>query len=151
MIREMTAADRELYLEMGHRFYNSEAVLHQLPEGIYHKNFDEMLKSGPYIRGYIIEAEGQCAGYMILSFTFSAEVGGLVVLIEELYIDDAFRGKGLGTQALDYVRGAFPEAARFRLEVTEENQGAMRLYTRKGFKPLEYRQMVIDFTEDGEE
>ena len=31
---------------------------------------------------------------MILSFTFSAEVGGLVVLVEEIYLDESLLDKG---------------------------------------------------------
>lgn len=147
-IREMTGADKNLYLEMGHKFYSSEAVLHALPEEIYEKNFAEIVSFSPYIKGYIIEKDGAPLGYMILSFTFSAEVGGMVVLIEELFLDEAARGQGVGTKALNFVKETFPNAARHRLEVTNENEGAARLYARMGFKPLEYRQMIIDFTQE---
>ena len=102
--------------------------LHPIPREIYHKNFQEMLQGSPYIKGYIIEKDGQTAGYMILSFTYSSEVGGMVVLIEELFLHENFRGCGLGTEALDFVRKQFPHAARFRLEVTPDNGGAARLY-----------------------
>ena len=81
MIREMTAQDEKRYLDMGQEFYSSNAVLHPIPREIYHKNFQEMLQGSPYIKGYIIEKDGQTAGYMILSFTYSSEVGGMVVLI----------------------------------------------------------------------
>ncbi|WP_458861885.1 GNAT family N-acetyltransferase [Acidaminobacterium chupaoyuni] len=148
MIREMTVKDYPIYHKMARRFYNSPAVLHQLPDEIYEKSFHEMVSGSPFIKGYLIEEGEETAGYMILSFTFSAEVGGMVVLVEELYLEDAFRGNGLGSKALDFVRKAYPDAARFRLEVTEENQGAIRLYERMGYQPLEYRQMVIDFTEE---
>ena len=144
MIREMTAQDEKRYLDMGQEFYSSNAVLHPIPREIYHKNFQEMLQGSPYIKGYIIEKDGQTAGYMILSFTYSSEVGGMVVLIEELFLHENFRGCGLGTEALDFVRKQFPHADRFRLEVTPDNGGAARLYARKGFEPLDYRQMVID-------
>ena len=146
MIREMKPEDRATYLQMAHAFYNSEAVLHAVPEAVFVKSFEEMMKEGPYIRGYIIEDQGRPAGYMILSFTFSAEVGGLVVLVEEIYLDEGCRGKGLGSQALEFARQSFLQAARLRLEVTEENQAAVRLYLRRGYKPLEYKQMVIDLT-----
>lgn len=148
IIREMVAKDKAAYIEMGHKFYDSPAVLHKLPEEIYEKNFAEMISFSPYIKGYIIEDDGVQAGYMILSYTFSAEVGGTVVLIEELFLDDNARGKGIGTKALEFVRNQYPNAARFRLEVTQENEGAIRLYERMGFTMLEYRQMIVDFTEN---
>ncbi len=34
---------------------------------------------------------------------------------------------------------------RIRLEISENNAGARRLYCQKGFKPLEYSQMTLDF------
>ena len=68
------------------------------------------------------------------------------MLVEEIYLDEGCRGKGLGSQALEFARQSFPQAARLRLEVTEENQAAVRLYLRRGYKPLEYKQMVIDLT-----
>ena len=44
MIRPMTSEDERLYLELAHQFYSSEAVLHPLPEEIYHKNFDQLTR-----------------------------------------------------------------------------------------------------------
>ena len=37
---------------------------------------------------------------------------------------------------------AYPDAARFRLEVTPENSRAAALYKRMGFEPLTYCQMI---------
>ena len=144
----MTSQDKELYLEMAHLFYSSEAVLHPLPEGIYHKNFDQLSRENPYIRGYILQDGGKPAGYLIVSLTFSAEVGGLVVLVEELFVLPEFQNRGLGSQALEFVRRQFPQAARFRLEVTAQNQGALRLYRRAGYQPLDYLQMTLDVEQE---
>lgn len=151
MIRPMTSQDEQLYLRLAHQFYSSEAVLHQLPEQIYHRNFQQLTRQNPYAKGYIIEQDGEPAGYLLLSFTFSAEVGGLVVLVEELYVLPQFQNQGLGRQALEFVRWQFPQAARFRLEVTAQNQGAMRLYRRAGYQPLDYLQMTLDTEQEERE
>ena len=151
MIRPMTSEDERLYLELAHQFYSSEAVLHPLPEEIYHKNFDQLTRENPYTKGYILEQEERPAGYLILSFTFSAEVGGSVVLVEELYVLPEFQNKGLGRQTLDFVRREFPQAARFRLEVTAQNRGALRLYRRAGYQPLNYLQMTLDVEQEEQE
>ena len=54
------------------------------------------------------------------------------------------RNQGLGSEFFDFLRryGASLGARRLRLEVEEENTGAMRLYARMGFKALDYRQMI---------
>ena len=109
MIREMTAQDEKRYLDMGQEFYSSNAVLHPIPREIYHKNFQEILQGSPYIKGYIIEKDGQTAGYMILSFTYSSEVGGMVVLIEELFLHENFRLKQL---FLPLLPDCFPSVRR---------------------------------------
>ena len=69
-------------------------------------------------------------------------MGGMVALLEELYFTPGFRGKGLGTQALEWFREQYASARRLRLEVNRENEGAIRLYQRKGYHFLEYLQMV---------
>ena len=54
------------------------------------------------------------------------------------------RNQGLGSEFFDFLRryGASLGARRLRLEVEEENTGAMRLYARMGFAALDYRQMI---------
>ena len=89
-----------------------------------------------------MEVEDRPAGYILVSHTWSNEVGGMVALLEELYFVPEFRGKGLGTEALEWFRKEYESARRLRLEVNRENEGAIRLYQRKGYHFLEYLQMV---------
>jgi ribosomal protein S18 acetylase RimI-like enzyme len=77
-----------------------------------------------------------------LSFSFATEVGGLVVLLEDLYISEERRGKGLGHKFMQFIEQEYPLAKRFRLEVTKENTQAIDLYGKLGFEVLEYVQMV---------
>ena len=92
----------------------------------------------------MFEDDGTVAGYALLNKTFCHEVGGLTIWIEELYVTAAHQGKGLGTAFLSFVETAY-HPARIRLEVEEENAGAVALYKRNGFEWLDYRQMVRDF------
>ena len=64
--------------------------------------------------------------------------------LEELYLRPEARNQGLGSEFFDFLRryGASLGARRLRLEVEEENTGAMRLYARMGFAALDYRQMI---------
>ena len=89
------------------------------------------------------EEDGAPCGFALLSKTFSQEAGGVSVTIEEIYIDEVFRGKGLATAFFDYLK-ALPGIARLRIEVEDDNEGAKRLYRRMGFELLPYLQMVID-------
>ena len=80
-----------------------------------------------------------------LSFTHSNEVAGMVLLIEELYVLPKFQGKGIGSRFFDWLFEHYAgKIKRYRLEVTHVNEGAIRLYERRGFKELNYFQMVYD-------
>ncbi|MEG1448870.1 MAG: GNAT family N-acetyltransferase, partial [Oscillospiraceae bacterium] len=103
---------------------------------------EESIGESTYAKGYLIECNGEVAGYGLISLTFSGEVGGLVVLLEELYIKEEFQGKGLGTEYFSFIENLYKDAKRFRLEVTKVNAGAIKLYTRLGYSEISYKQMI---------
>lgn len=145
-IRKIQESDRKAYLQMAHDFYHSKAVLHPIPDSYIEKTFNECMRSSDYAIAYILEYDGETAGYGLLAKTFSQEAGGCVCWIEELYILEAFRSKGLGGKffkMLEEERG--PEVTRFRLEVEDDNKRAIALYERLGYEHLAYSQMAKDF------
>ena len=86
-------------------------------------------------RAWLIVADGQVAGYLVLTFGYSIEYGGRDAFVDELVLDAAFRGRGLGTAALEFVVAACLQLGvrALHLEVDFENEGARRLYSRLGF------------------
>lgn len=145
MIREIQNKDKDMFIRMVKDFYNSEAVLHNIPENFIIQTYDEVISNSPYAKAYIIDDNNETAGYCLISLTYSNEAGGLVVWIEELYIRNKFRGLGMGSEFLDFMHKEFSgKAKRYRLELSRNNQSAERMYLRKGYKPLEYLQMVHD-------
>lgn len=144
MIRDLLPNDRDIFLSMVKIFYSSEAVAHNVDFKNFEATFNAAMNKSPFIRALIIEDDGIPAGYALLSFTYSNEVGGMVVLIEELYISDSYRGKGFGSQFLEFLEQEYPLAKRFRLEVVKDNKKAIDLYSRFGYKSLDYAQMVKD-------
>lgn len=142
MIRDFTIDDKETFLEMAVRFYSSDAVSHPVDSKILGSTFDAAASGSPYIRGLMIEDESRPVGFALLAFSFATEIGGPIVLVEDLYIDNTCRGKGLGGAFFEYLWAEYPEAKRFRLEVTGTNTKAQELYERLGFEVLPYIQMV---------
>lgn len=143
-IRNLLPRDREVFLAMCRDFYHSPAVLHPAPDATFARTFAACLDQNPLVRGLLLEEEGAPVGYAILAFTYSAEVGGTVVLLDELYLVPEARGRGWGSQFFAWLFDQYPQAARFRLEVTAQNPGALALYRRLGFAPLDYCQMILD-------
>ena len=75
------------------------------------------------------------AGYISLGWCFSVEQGGRFVLLDELYLTPAARGRGWGRLALELARDwAIVEGASvMRLEVNHHNARAKALYLAAGY------------------
>jgi ribosomal protein S18 acetylase RimI-like enzyme len=82
------------------------------------------------------EEPGKPVGYSILSAFWSNEYGGLVMIIDELYVVPAFRGKGVSTHFIRQLAEA-REYVALNLEVFHENTRAFELYKRLGFEVIE--------------
>lgn len=143
-IRAMQAGDFAALEPMMRAFYASEAMDHPLEPKIFRADFDAAVRGDSTLRGLVLEDEGGVFGFSFLTIYFSSEVGGETVQIEDLYIDASRRGRGYGRQYFEWVFARYPRAKRFRLEVSQANRRAARLYERLGFSTLPYQQMVID-------
>lgn len=143
MFRPYKKDDHSLLIEMMNEFYHSPAVLHPVPMDNFLRTCQELDSDSPYAEAYIFEQNDLPAGYALLAKTYSNEAGGMVVWVEEVYIRPDFRGCGLGSGFLQYIKDTYSKsAARLRLEVEDDNIGAMRLYDRQGYKKLAYTQMI---------
>lgn len=144
-LREFVPEDGPVVLPMVEEFYHSDAVDHPVDPAILEQSFRAAADPGePLLRGLLIQWDGEAAGYLYVTQCYSAEVGGRCVLLDEVYLKPEFRGRGIGTQILAWLEESYPTARRFRLEVTQANQGAVRLYRSAGYEFLHYGQMVLD-------
>lgn len=82
----------------------------------------------------MIEHDGTIVGSIILCFGFSIEFGGVDAIIDEFYVEPAYRGRGIGRAALDALEGWAEESSivALHLEVMADNP-AYRLYGRHGY------------------
>lgn len=142
-IRKLSEDDKELFLSFLQRFYHSEAVLHPTDTSLHLNIFKEIIRSEDYLLCYIFSFDEKDAGYALLSKSFCPEVGGSIIWIEQLYIDEAFRKKGIATDFLTFLEKEF-SPDRIRLEVEEDNEKAISLYKRNGYRFLPYLQMIKD-------
>ena len=143
--RDITLADRELVMPMVQAFYQTDAVDHPVDQAILDRSFLAAADHAePLLRGVLLFQDDQPVGYIYLTQCYSAEVGGRCVFIEEIFLAAPFRGQGLGKEIMAWLEREYPAARRFRLEVTQINQGAIRLYEKSGYQYLRYDQMVLD-------
>ena len=143
--RSIEQDDRAYFIRSVNEFYHSPAVCHEIPPRNAERTFELLMHGSPYADCLIAEGEdGTPCAYLLLALTWSNEAGGLCVWMEELMVDEALRGRGIGSKMIAAVHEKYNNAARFRLEVTEENPRAAALYHILGFEDLPYQQMVMD-------
>ncbi len=143
MIRDFIESDREEYIKMSQEFYGGgTATLHPVPVSNFIRSFDECLKKNPYLRGGMVVKDGKIAGFFIISITWSNEAGGLTILLEELFIKEEMRGGGCGKEFFEFIDMEYSDARRLRLEVSQKNVRAIKLYEELGFTRLDYVQMI---------
>ena len=140
MIRKMEEKDRTSVLEMMRVFYASEAVLSNGSEEIFRADFENCVGDSPYAEGFIVEDADRILGYAMVAKSYSTEFGKPCIWIEDLYLKEPYRGKGLGSQVLQFIFDQFPGSI-FRLEVEEENAHAIAAYRKNGFEVLPYLEM----------
>jgi putative acetyltransferase len=73
----------------------------------------------------VAESEGQVVGFAALGSE----------LLEHLYVDPRFQGRGIGSALLERAKELRPQG--FRLWVFQRNEEARRFYERRGFRLVE--------------
>lgn len=104
-----------------------------------------LLEGIPHGVAYLIGPRVAPVGYIAISFGWSVAMGGLVGHIDEFFIRERVRGRGMGSDVLLSLLPAL-ESHGLRaldIEVERENPRAHRLYARAGFKPHERSQLMI--------
>ena len=141
-LRPMEAPDREDVIRMMRGFYASEAVHSNGSEEVFNNDVDACVSENPFASGYVFTREdGSICGYSMLAHSYSTEYGRPVIWIEDLFLEEDARGKGLGAELFELVKEKYPGHIH-RLEVEETNLRAIRTYTKKGFTTLRYSEMI---------
>ena len=128
------ATDLEMLVVFMRDFYEHEAL-----------HFDEraalcalrQIIANPFFgRVFLLEFDGEKVGYTVLTFGFSLEFHGRDAFVDELYICESHRGRGIGKRTLDFLAEICRDEgiAALHLEVEHANTIAQEVYRRQGFK-----------------
>ena len=139
-IEMMTAAHEAAVMEMMREFYASPAVLSNGSEEIFRADIAACVSAEPWLEGYVFTEGETLMGYAMVARSFNCEYGRPCRWIEDLYIQPAYRGRGIGGAFLDHIAAKYPDSL-LRLEAEEENEGAVALYKRHGFEVFPYMEM----------
>lgn len=86
-------------------------------------------------KGWLIVFDDKIIGYVVLTFVFSFEYKGRIAFLDELYLAESSRGKGIGKQVVDFVhqKAVDLDIKIIYLEVEGHNKTAQKLYLSKDF------------------
>ena len=96
-----------------------------------------LLAGSPHGAVWFIGPRRSPVGYVVVTFGWSVEFGGLDGFVDELFIREAVRGRGMGSEALRALIATLAGSGlrALHLEVDEDNAVARRFYARLGFSP----------------
>lgn len=116
-------------------FYQFEPLPKPLDEATNRAVLRQLIENEEFGKIWLISVQGEIAGYVVLTFSYSLEYAGRDALIDELYLRDKFRGFGIGKQTIAFIEEfcLAENVKAVHLEVDRTNPAAKALYHKTGF------------------
>ena len=145
LIRAATVNDVPLLL----RFFRELAEYERQPDAVVTKE-ETLIRDGfgseTKFRSLIAEWDGQAIGYALF-FDFYSSWKGSGIFLEDLFVREAFRGRGIGRAILSEVARIARQEGSYgiRWEVLSWNESAIRFYKSLGGEFFdEWRQVLLE-------
>jgi ribosomal protein S18 acetylase RimI-like enzyme len=139
VFRPMRAEDRSTVAGMMKALYRAL----QLPDGyLTDAKIDATMKQlqvqPMHLSLEVFELDGRVVGYALLFKFWYNEFGGMVLNIDELFVEPDFRSKGIAARYLSLLQEREKrDYVALSLEVLPKNERAYSLYKRAGFNEKE--------------
>lgn len=135
MVRVATAEDLEALMPLLISLFTQE-VEFQPNRALHEKALAEILADERIGHLFVVEHEGKIVGMVSALYTVSTALGGEVALIEDMVVDQAYRGKQLGSELLSFALEFIKQKGCLRatLLTDSDNVGAQKFYARHGFE-----------------
>ncbi|KAF0249571.1 MAG: acetyltransferase [bacterium] len=126
--------DIEMLVGFTKEFYKHEHI--EFDEKAVCAALKKLLDNSSFGNIWLIHYEEQLVGYCVLTLGYSLEFRGRDAFIDEIYVKDDFRGKGIGTKAINFMEQACKTLSvqALHLEVEKSNNSAHALYKKAGFE-----------------
>ncbi|MBI1365354.1 MAG: GNAT family N-acetyltransferase [Alphaproteobacteria bacterium] len=135
-IRNATPSDAGLICELVQALAAYEKLAHEATAGS--QDFEKALSEG-HARAIIAEWEGEPCGFALYFFNFSTFLGRRGVYLEDLFVKESHRGKGVGKALLSKLARIAVEndCARLDWAVLDWNAPSIAFYKSLGAKPMD--------------
>lgn len=130
-------SDLELLITLMQEFYKIEHL--EFDAHFQKRALKEILGNSDFGMVHIIHAGDSLAGYVVITNCYSLEFHGRYALIDELYLREGYRGRGVARTALEEIEELCLHSGihAIRLEVSRTNLRAREVYLKAGFRDEE--------------
>jgi GNAT superfamily N-acetyltransferase len=130
----MTSGDLDCVVAMMAQLYAQSSAAFDVDRA--RQATETLLKEPDFGGVWTIGNHGTTVGYLVLVLGYSLEFGGRFGLLDELFVEERWRGSGIGTQALAFADQQCRARGwhALRLEVGHGNLRAIALYRWSGFQ-----------------
>ena len=137
ILKLATIDDTDTIVELVRLYHALEAI--EFREQATTEALRPLLQHGDAGGIWLIELAGSTIGYIALCFGYSIELGGRDAFIDELFILEEHRGRGVGKTVLEEIQSKARErkVKALHLEVERSNDRARKLYRSLGFASRE--------------
>jgi GNAT superfamily N-acetyltransferase len=137
-IRNATRADASLIVDL----VKELALYERAPDAAKASAIDidkALFGAHPKVHALIAERKGEAVGFAVYFFNFSTWTGKHGLYLEDLFVRESARGKGVGKALLVRLAQIAREndCARFEWSVLDWNEPAIGFYKSLGAKPMD--------------
>ncbi|MBP1925130.1 GNAT superfamily N-acetyltransferase [Sedimentibacter acidaminivorans] len=134
--------DEQIWIKLNQEFMNYEIQdddfwnnTQKNSVEVFRNTFMEALKNQDLIKLFLIEYENEIVGFANIMIVFSVWAHGKAIILDDLYIKEEYRGRGIGREVLKYIEIYAKENGYNRLQFQSEltNHDAFKFYTKIGY------------------
>jgi GNAT superfamily N-acetyltransferase len=132
VVRPGDPADLDVLVELAGEYCAADG--HDFDETTVRAGFAPLLDDDRHGIVHVAELDGTVDGYGVVTWGWSIEIGGLDVVLDEIYART--KGRGVGTSLLHHLEAECRARGvkRIFLETELGNEAARRLYAREGYE-----------------
>jgi ribosomal protein S18 acetylase RimI-like enzyme len=131
-IRRSVPEDVEAVLDLVEAYCLADG--HHFDEDVARPPVEELTRFDRFGVLWVAERETAVVGYLVITWGYGIEAGGLEAVADELYVEP--KGEGIGTRLMEHAAAdcASRGVRRIFLETELANESARRLYRRLGYE-----------------
>jgi ribosomal protein S18 acetylase RimI-like enzyme len=134
-ILELTVSEIEQLLPLIESYWRHDTIVGYEPSRL-RRQLTEFLSEAAYGCGWLATQGDMAVGYLLSSFVYSFEHGGLMAEIDELFVAAPYRRQGIAQALLGRAQAELTTRGcrSLQMQVADDNAQAQAFYSRLGFE-----------------